>query len=289
MSLADYYVRGNFKTILVTGGAGSLGTELCRVLLERTDATIRVLDNNEHRLHQLLLRFSDYEHRLRDAFGDIRDYDRVSMAMENVDAVYHLAASKHVWMGNRNPMEVKSINVDGTETVLRACWDEFSPLVCMYVSTDKAVYPSTFYGRSKAMAEYYSLMFDNLKGDRKTAYSVYRPGNFFLSSGNVIEGWMQNSINGEPLTLCEGDMRRYFIGTGKAAELLYESSLIAEGGDIFIPKMKEYTMEEIAELFAGKVELIPARPGDKLREVLWTEDEEMRLIELNGLYRVKPG
>ena len=279
--------RGEPKTVLITGGAGSLGTELVRVLLEKTSATIRVLDNNEERMHLLFHRFRDQGDRLRDVLCDVRDYNRVAMAMENVDFVFHLAASKHVWIARSNPMEVKGINLDGTETVLRACWDEMDPEVFMYVSTDKAVHPSTFYGKSKAMAEYYTLNFNNIRGDRPTAYSVFRPGNFFLSSGNVIEQWIGAAHNGGEILLCRGDMKRYYIGVGQAAELLYTSSLIAKGGEIFIPKMKEYTMEELAGLFSGKVKFIDPRPGDKLREELYTEEEAQRLDDIGNLWRVR--
>lgn len=207
--------------------------------------------------------------------------------MEGVDAVYNLAALKHVWYGEYNPMEVLKTNVIGTNNVIEAVLDERTVQVMVFCSSDKAVNPTTFYGQSKAMGEGLTLNAENMKGDRPTAFTVYRPGNFFMSAGNVIEKWLRQLKNGSPVTLTKGDMRRYFIGVGRAAELLYEVSLRAEGGDVWIPRMSEYSMEELAKLFGGEIQEIPATQGEKGREELWSQEEAKRLEDLGDLLRVK--
>lgn len=258
------------------------------MLLEKTKTTIRVLDNSEENLHKLRNRFKEQNKRLRFLLGDVRDYDRLARAMEGVDAVYHLAASKHVWIGEFNPMEVKSINVDGTQNVIDATLDEKDIQVFMFTSSDKAVRATNFYGKTKAMCEDLVLNAEKVKGDRPTAFSVYRPGNFFMSSGNVITTWISQLEHKEAITLTNGNMRRYFIGVGKAAELLYEASLIAQGGDIFIPAMREYSIKELGELFGGEIELIDPIEGEKEAEELYTDAEAKRLEKHGDLLWVKP-
>lgn len=270
----------NFRTVLLSGGAGSLGTELVRVLLAETESTIRILDNSEYAMHTLRERFIDQEKRLRFTFGDVRDLERLRMAVEGCDAVYHLAAMKHIWIGERNPQEVYATNVQGTQNVIQACLDEYDVRVCMFCSTDKAVYPSSFYGKSKAMGEELVLKANNIKGDRITAFSVYRPMNFFMSRGNVVEKWMNQTVDGQPLTLVPG-MKRHFIGVGKAAELLHIASTRSLGGEIWVPKGKEYGVDELAELFGGEIKEVPPTLGEKLTEALWT-DVEARFLRDEG-------
>ena len=249
-----------------------MGSELVRVLLQDTDATVRVLDNSEYFNHTLRERFRDQEKRLRIAFGDVRDLDRLREAVEGCDAIYHLAALKHIWIGERNPDEVNKTNVQGTQNVIQACRDEWDVRVCMFVSTDKAVNAESFYGKSKAMGEELVLKANNMKGDRVTAFSVYRPMNFFMSRGNVVEKWMNQMVDGQPLTLIQG-MKRHFIGVGRAAEILYQASLRSLGGEIWVPKGKEYDVDELCTLFGGEIKVMPPTLGEKMREELWTDVE----------------
>ena len=263
----------SFKTVCITGGAGSLGSELVRILLQSSTAIVRVLDNSEGNLGRLRSRFIVQESRLRWFHKDIRDLYEIKRAVEGVDLVIHAAALKHIWLGQYNPKSVKSVNVDGTQNVIDACMDERNVQVCISVSTDKAVNPTSFYGQSKAMAEGLVLNANRMKGDRPTAFSVYRPCNFFLSSGNVVEKWRDQIEAGASITLTRGDMRRYYIGTGRAAELLLKAAMSAEGGDIWIPKAKEYSISELAELFGGEIQIVNGEEGEKRREELYTEEE----------------
>ena len=249
-----------------------MGTELVRVLLQETEATVRILDNSEYAMHTIRERFISQEKRLRFTFGDVRDLERLQMAVEDVDIVMHLAAMKHIWIGERNPQEIFATNVQGTQNVIKAVLDEYNVRVLMNVSTDKAVNASSFYGKSKAMAEELVLKANNMKGDRVTAFSVYRPMNFFMSRGNVVEKWLNQMVDGQPLTLIPG-MKRHFIGIGKAAELLYQASLRSLGGEIWIPKGKEYDVDELCTLFGGEIKTAQPTLGEKLTEELWTDVE----------------
>jgi len=153
-------------------------------------------------------------------------------------------------------------------------------------NSDKAVNPSNFYGQSKAMGEGLTLNAEKMKGDRETRFTVFRPGNFFLSAGNVVEKWLDQRRNGDPITLTRGDMRRYYIGVGKAAELTYKVSQICEGGDVWIPKMMEYRMEDLAHLIGGEIEMIDPTPGEKEKEELWSEHESKYLVDRGDLYQI---
>lgn len=264
-----------------------MGSELVRVCLEETEGTVRVLDNNEFNMQRLKERFG-WKKRVRYLLGDVRDLPRVQRAIEDVDVVFHVAALKHVWVGESNPMEILKTNVIGTQNVIDAVLDEYDVQVMVNVSSDKAVSPSNFYGQSKAMGEGLTLNAERVKGDRQTVFTVFRPGNFFDSKGSVIDIWKRQKQNGEAITLTKGGMRRYFIGIGRAAQLCYETACLAEGGDIFIPTMKEYSMTELAELYAGDITFQDPEPGEKLVEELWTAEEATRLEDLGDLLRVKP-
>lgn len=276
----------SIKTVLILGGAGSLGTALVPILLENTDATVRVLDSSEENLNKLQGLYGKEGH-LRLFLGDVRELPRLRRAMEDVNIVYHLAALKHVWMGEYNPEEVLLTNVQGTQNVINAVLDEKKVQTMLYVSSDKAVNPTNFYGRSKAMAEDLVLNANKMKGDRLTAFSVYRPGNFFYSSGSVIEKWIHQRAANDTLTVVPG-MRRYFMGLGKAAELLFECSLKAKGGEIWIPKCKEYSIEELAGLFSsGKAVEQQALRGDKQYEELYSEYEKQYLKDEGDMWIVR--
>ena len=262
-----------------------MGTELCQHLLSHSDAIIRVYDNSEYNMHRLATRFGT-NGRMRYLMGDVRDYARLSRAMEDVDVVIHTAALKHVYLGQINPMEVLKSNVVGTQNVIDCVLDEYDVDVMVYLSSDKAVNPSNFYGQSKAMGEGLTLNAEKVKGDRETRFTVFRPGNFFLSAGNVVEKWLDQHAHGDAITLTRGDMRRYYIGVGKAAELTYKVSQICEGGDVWIPKMAEYRMEDLAHLIGGEIEMIDPTPGEKEKEELWSEHESKYLVDRGDLYQI---
>ena len=263
-----------------------MGTELCRYLLAETEATIRVYDSSEYNMHRLATRYGK-NGRMRYLLGDVRDYDRLSRAMEDVDVVLHLAALKHVYLGQYNPMEVLKTNVLGTQNVIDCVLDEYDVGVMVYVSSDKAVNPSNFYGQSKAIGEGLTLNAEKVKGDRVTRFTVFRPGNFFLSAGNVIEKWLDQAATGSAVTVTRGNMRRYYIGIGRAAELLWSVAEKAEGGDIWVPRMEEYRMMDLAQLIGGDIEMIDPTPGEKEKEELWSETEAQHLTEHGDLYRIR--
>lgn len=251
---------------------------------------MRVLDNSEYGLYLLRERYASLPvgQRPRLLHGDICDAARVKRAIEGVDTVIHAAALKHVWLGEMNPMQTFRVNVEGTQNVVDAALDDGGVKTLVFVSSDKAVNPSNIYGTSKLMGEALILNAEHVKGDRPTAFSVYRCGNFYGSSGSVIEKWSRQAEAEEPLTLVRGDFKRYFVGIYEAAQLLIRSVGLAEGGDVFVPKMREYGMEEIARLLSGDIKWIEPGRGEKRREELWSELEAERLEDLGSLWRIRP-
>jgi len=280
------------KVVCVTGGAGSFGRAVVSQLFD-LGATVRVLDNNEYSLYRLREKFHDKygaketEKRLRLFPGDICKKDRCQSAVEGVDTVIHAAALKHVWLGEADPFSFTDVNIDGTKNMVRATLDEKTVRTFMFVSTDKAVSPTNIYGQTKRMGEGLVLNANHIKGDRPTAFSVYRCGNFYGSSGSVIEKWTSQLEDEAPLTLVRGDFRRFFIGIYDAARLCLEACRLAEGGDLFVPRMKEYGMEELATLMSGNIQWIEPGPSEKLREDLMTPEEQARALEFTEMWVVK--
>jgi len=263
-----------------------LGRELLKVLMKETEATLRVLDIDENGLNTLREQYG--LKRIRPLLGDINNPSRVRLALDGCDTVFHLAALKHLWLGEYNPTAVLDTNVMGTRNLLDASLEEEVDRF-ITVSSDKAVNPSCFYGQTKAMGEALTLAYNNLKGDRPTKFSVYRPGNFFLSRGNVIERWLKQREAGQPLTVTRGEFTRYFIGTYQAAKMLYKASTLMRGGEVFIPRMKEYKIRELAELFSGHIQFIDPNPHEKTSEELFTKEEGRRIRDLGDLLVIGDG
>ena len=233
--------------ILITGGAGSLGAVLARQLLfEHNARTVRVLDNDEYGLSKL--KRTLHSDRLRLLLGDIRDVDRTRMAVEGADIVFHCAAVKNLEVSEYNPIEACKTNVTGTANVVEATLAARKPpRKFIFVSSDKAVHHSTLYGATKFVGEKIVLWAQRIQD--RTLFSVARPGNFLTSRGNVFEVWDEQLKEGVPLSITHPDMQRYFISTKAAALFLVEIAQRMRGGEIFIPKMKE---EKILDLALAK-------------------------------------
>jgi FlaA1/EpsC-like NDP-sugar epimerase len=217
------------KTILVTGGAGSLGKEIVDILINQGHK-VRAFDNNEAGLASL----SYSNMRFTRVYGDIRDYARVHYAMRDCDTVIHCAAMKNLDITEGDVPELNRTNITGSENVAKAA-TECGVECCILISTDKAVYPSSAYGASKLSAEWIWKWAHKIQD--KTRFVIFRSGNFTQSAGNVLEVWDRQSKAGESLTITDPDMQRYFIDTRKAAEIVAGIPEWARGGDIVIPRM----------------------------------------------------
>ncbi len=277
------------KTLLVTGGAGSIGSELVRTLLNMGPKVVRVLDNNETGLFDLEQELRSEKIRL--LVGDVRDRERLERAFEGVDIVFHAAALKHVPLCEFNPFDAVKTNVIGTQNALDAAIDEEVDRF-IFISTDKAVNPTNVMGATKLLAERLTISANYYKGSRKTVLSCVRFGNVLGSRGSVVPLFKKQITNGEPLTITDPNMTRFIMDIPKAIKLILKAAEIARGGEIFILKMPVVQISDLAGAVAdersssgckiGKdieVKTIGRRPGEKLYEELMTEAEAENAYE----------
>jgi len=284
---------------LVVGGTGSIGTGLTRALLEVKPAVVRVLSNDENGLFEMERDLGDRPD-LRFLLGDVRDRERLMLALRDIDIVFHAAALKHVPISEYNPFEVVQTNVIGTQNLLEAAIlrgvEKF-----IFISTDKAVNPISTLGASKLLCEKLVLDAASYRGPKLTAFSCVRFGNVLATRGSVTNVFLSQIARGGPVTVTEKAMTRFVMLLEEAIGLLLKSAEISRGGEIFVLKMDGLRISDLAqamiEEFAPKfgfkpqdirIEEIGMRAGEKLYEELMTEDEASRSLESEGLYVILP-
>ena len=271
------------KSILVTGGAGSIGSVLVKKLLEYPIQSIRVLDIDEHALAKLKKKNKDL--RLKLLLGSILDSNRLDMASEEIDIIFHLAAIKNIEISEFNPIETIDTNVNGTVNMIRMLIKK-NPSKFINISTDKAAEPSTLYGNTKLLGEKVtSWAGDHIK---KTKCGTIRFGNVRESRGNVFEIWNEEKNNKKPLSITNPLMKRYFINANDVVDFILNSLTIIKMGEILIPKMKSFSIKTLANEISKSQKIIGLRQGEKLEEKLLTDDEKNRAIEKKDMWIIKP-
>lgn len=277
------------KKILITGGAGYLGTELTKRLLNTDVETIRIFSRDE--LKQTNMQANLDDERLRFLIGDIRDKERLSRAVEDINIVIHAAALKHVPVAEYNPFEAVKTNVNGTQNVIESCLEnkvEFA----LAIGTDKAVSPFNTYGATKLLMERLFIAANYYKGNHKINFSCVRYGNVLGSSGSVVQTFIHQIQKNEKITITESNMTRFNITISQALDLIFRSLENAQGGEVIVPKLKAYKVEDmknaISEILDAnpEVEIINARPGEKYHEVLINKDEIRNTYEDDNDYIV---
>lgn len=259
------------KVVLITG-AGSLGTELVEKLLDENVGTIRVLDNNEGVLQKFRLRFKNFdETRIRKLLGDICNYQRVLIACREADYVIHTAACKHVDLIEYNPSHVIETNILGLVNVIFACTEKNVEKM-LFISSDKAVHPTNFYGLTKAIGE--KLILWAHQTSPNTRFSTIRFPNFMPSSGSVFEVWEEQVKQGKPVTVTDPNMERFFLPIGECAKLCIEALKMMKGGEIFIPfHIEKHKIIDLAKKYSVNYEIIGRRQGERLKEIMMTDNE----------------
>ena len=278
------------KKILITGGTGSLGNALTQRLLEQEVDTIRIFSRNESKQLEMESKFND--DRLRFLIGDVRDYERLERAVEDIDIVFHAAALKHVPVIEYNPFEAIKTNILGSQNVINACLHEnIDRAIC--VGTDKAVSPLNTYGATKLLMEKLFVTAKNyLKKERhQTKFIALRYGNVLGSSGSVIPKFIDQIKNKEKLTITDSSMTRFSISMNEALDFILKATEIGKGSEIFVPKLKAYSILDVKDaLFEllGETEeqIVGIRPGEKLDEVLINKDEMKYTWEYQNMYMV---
>ncbi|MDD1743392.1 MAG: polysaccharide biosynthesis protein [Methanomassiliicoccales archaeon] len=281
------------KTLLVTGGAGSIGSEIVKDLVRRRGAkAIRVMDTNETGLFDLE---NEVDSKLlRPLIGDIRDRNRIRMAMDGVDTVFHAAALKHVPLCEYNPFEAVKTNVEGTQNLLDAAL-ECNVARFITISTDKAVSPNNVMGATKLLAERLTIAANGYKGARRSAFSVVRFGNVLNSRGSLLPVIKNQALNGQSVTLTDERMTRFVMKVEDAVDLVLKAGALTKGGETFILKMPcirtsdlmDVAIEGLAEK-SGKapvqVRNIGIRAGEKLHETLMTDEEAAFAVDQGQMY-----
>ncbi|MCK4666977.1 polysaccharide biosynthesis protein [Candidatus Dependentiae bacterium] len=291
------YFKG--KQILITGGTGSIGSEIVRQLLKYKPKTIRIYSRDEYKQYMMRQEMKKYRN-LRYLIGDVRDKERLMMAMENIDIVYHTAAIKHVPIAEYNPFETVKTNVIGTQNVVDCALAQGVKLF-IGISTDKAAEPVNVMGATKLLGEKIitSAMF--YKGSKKTIFSSVRFGNVLGSRGSVIPLFINQIKKGGPVTVTDPEMTRFFITIPNAVQLIFKATKLTSGGEVFILKMPVIKLGDLVDVLIKycapqfgfkskdiKVKIINPRPGEKHFELLLTEIESQFAVETTDMYIILP-
>lgn len=276
-------------TVLITGGTGSLGKALTRLLLTQyKPKNLRILSRDELKQWDMRQEFDKYGGNVSYLIGDVRDGDRVRRAMEGVDLVFHAAAMKQVPACEYNPLEAIKTNVQGAENVLNAALDASVTRV-INVTTDKAVNPVNLYGATKLCAEKIFVHGNSYSGARPTAFSCCRYGNVVGSRGSVIPLFKKQKESGQ-ITITDVRMTRFWITLEKVTRFLVNCAQMMRGGEIFVPKMPSMSVIDLAKAIAPscRIETIGIRPGEKIHECLITVEESRQLVECEDLFIILP-
>jgi len=275
------------QSILVTGGTGSFGKHFCKTMLEKYHPkVIRIYSRDELKQHEMRQTFGDDV--IRYFIGDVRDGDRLKRAMEGIDIVIHAAALKQVPSCEYNPFEAVKTNVYGAQNVIDASIDTGVKKV-VALSTDKAVNPVNLYGATKLCADKIFIQGNAYSGPRGTHFSCVRYGNVIGSRGSVIPLFREQKKTGK-ITITDERMTRFWLTLDQAVELVVNALCHMQGGEIFVPKIPSMKIMELAKAVAPecKMEVIGIRPGEKLHEVLITEEEGRNTVAYNGMYVIMP-
>ena len=275
------------KTILITGGCGSFGQKFTEIILKKhSPKSVRIYDNRELAEVEMERKFNDK--RLRFFIGDIRDRTRLGRAMNGADIVVHAAALKHVPICEYNPIEAVKTNINGAVNVIDAAIDNRVDKV-MAISTDKAVHPINLYGATKMVAEKLFVQGNSYTGGKNPVFSCCRYGNVVGSSGSVIPLFFEQRNNGE-ITITDEKMTRFWVTLEEGIRFVIDSMEIMKGGEIFVPKILSMKIVDMADVIApnAKKKIIGIRPGEKIDEVLITEEEAAHTKEFDRFFIIEP-
>lgn len=277
------------KVFLITGGTGSLGNKIVREIIKHSPKKVIILSRDEDKQYsmanELPIPLIQFE------LGDIRDEKRMKEVTKNVDIIIHAAALKHVPPSEKEPMEFIKTNILGTKNIIESAISNEVPIV-ICVGTDKAVKPVNVYGLTKSLQE---KMMIAANKKNKTKFIGVRYGNVIGSRGSVIPFFKKKIINNEPLGVTNPNMTRFLLRLEEAINLIFHAIEKGEGGEIFVKKMPACTMEDLATAMINSlsenkdypIKIVGIRPGEKIHEILVSEDEMRRAIELEEMFIIQ--
>lgn len=279
------------KTVLITGGTGSLGKALTsHILKNHIDIKkLVILSRDEQKQFQMAQEFSEKKYpQIRYFLGDVRDQDRLVRAFQGVDIVIHAAAMKHVHLAEYNPDECIKTNIGGAQNVIHAALQtNVSNVVAL--STDKACAPINLYGATKLTSDKLFVAANNIKGANPIKFSVVRYGNVMGSNGSVIPFFIKKRLEGK-LPITDMSMTRFNISLQGGVDMVMHAIEHAWGGEIFIPKIPSYKITDVAKAVAPECELeiVGIRPGEKIHEEMITSSDSFYTYDLGKYYTILP-
>jgi UDP-N-acetylglucosamine 4,6-dehydratase len=281
----------NNKSILITGGTGSLGKALTATILKKFPEVRRLIifSRDEQKQFQMA---QDYPHekypQVRFFIGDVRDYDRVKRALNGVDYLIHAAAMKHIPIAEYNPMECVKTNILGAENLINAALETNVERV-VALSTDKAAAPINLYGATKLASDKLFIAANNIRGWNPIRFSVVRYGNVMGSNGSVIPFFLNKRKEGV-LPITDPEMTRFNITLQGGVEMVLHALEHAWGGELFVPKIPSYKITDVAEAIAPECEqkVVGIRPGEKMHEEMITSSDSYYTYDLGKYYAILP-
>lgn len=284
------------KKILITGGTGSIGLGIIKQIIKFKPKAIRIFSNDENSIFEVRRIVGDNPI-FTYMVGDVRDRERLNLAIRNVDIVFHAAAMKHVDICEQNPFDAVKTNVVGTSNILEASLIE-NVSKFILISTDKATHPTTTLGASKLLAERLTLNAGSYKGTGKTVFSIVRFGNVIGSRGSVFQIFLQQLKNRTPLTVTDSRMTRFIMSISEAAFMILKVTHIAKNGEIFILKMPSVRIEDLARGMVSvynsrfpsenlsAIKISKSRERERFHELLITQDEIPYCHHIGDMYRI---
>jgi UDP-N-acetylglucosamine 4,6-dehydratase (inverting) len=279
------------KSILITGGTGSLGRRLTKTILERWPHVKRLViySRDEQKQFQMEQDFPEKKYSaIRYFIGDVRDYDRLKRALSGIDYVIHAAAMKHVHIAEYNPEECVKTNVGGAQNVIKGALE--TDVKCVVaLSTDKACAPINLYGATKLTSDKLFVAANNIRGDRNISFSVVRYGNVMGSNGSVIPFFLEKRKTGV-LPITNAKMTRFNISLNDGVEMILHAMRSAWGGELFVPKIPSYNIKDVATAIDPNCEqkIVGIRPGEKIHEEMITASDSFTTYDLGKYFVVLP-
>jgi UDP-N-acetylglucosamine 4,6-dehydratase len=279
------------KSILITGGTGSLGKELTKTILGICPDIKRlvIFSRDEQKQYQMAQEFPESKYKgIRYFIGDVRDFDRLKRAMDGIDYVIHAAAMKHVHIAEYNPDECVKTNIGGAENVIRACLEtKVSNIVAL--STDKACAPINLYGATKLTSDKLFIAANNVRGNRDIKFSVVRYGNVMGSNGSVIPFFLNKKKEGV-LPITDPTMTRFNISLKGGVDMVLHALETAWGGELFVPKIPSYKIMDVAKAIGPNCEHVISgiRPGEKIHEEMITSSDSFTTYDLGKYFVILP-
>ena len=281
----------NNKSILITGGTGSLGKALTKRILKSYPEVNRIIvfSRDEQKQFQMEQEFPKVKFpQMRFLIGDVREYERLERAMEGVSFVIHTAAMKHVHIAEYNPDECVKTNVGGAENVIKASLKAKVERV-VSLSTDKACAPINLYGATKLTSDKLFIAANNFRGNRDIKFSVVRYGNVMGSNGSVIPFFLKKKKEGI-LPITSKKITRFNISLDEGVDMVIHALKNAWGGELFVPKIPSYRIMDIANAIGPncKKPVVGIRPGEKIHEEMITPSDSYNTYDLGKYYTILP-